>query len=124
MPDFRIKQDVLPGRFTTVWFQAKTPGSYQILCTEYCGQGHSMMRGEVVALASGDYERWLSGSDLTADLAGPIYVPPAVPGGDTPPEQVSLVRLGARNAYLIYRRTEEDMPARSEEIKHAKEEGV
>src|SRR5262249_27131602 len=37
VPDFRVKQDVIPGRYTTVWFEVKAPGTHQILCAEYCG---------------------------------------------------------------------------------------
>jgi cytochrome c oxidase subunit II len=62
VPDFRIKQDVVPGRYTTAWFEAVAPGSYQILCTEYCGTDHSRMRGEVIALEPADYARWLAGA--------------------------------------------------------------
>ncbi|WP_437933178.1 cytochrome c oxidase subunit II [Sorangium sp. So ce341] len=61
VPAFRIKQDVLPGRYTTVWFEASEPGAYPILCTEYCGTSHSEMRGQVIALDPADYERWLAG---------------------------------------------------------------
>ncbi|WP_437617783.1 cytochrome c oxidase subunit II [Sorangium sp. So ce1151] len=61
VPEFRIKQDVLPGRYTTAWFEASQPGAYPILCTEYCGTSHSGMRGQVIALDPADYERWLAG---------------------------------------------------------------
>jgi cytochrome c oxidase subunit 2 len=61
VPDFRVKQDVLPGRYTTLWFEANQPGTHQILCAEFCGMGHSMMRGEVVVLDAADYGRWLAG---------------------------------------------------------------
>ena len=59
VPEFRVKRDVNPGRYTQVWFQATTPGRYQILCAEYCGAGHSIMRGEVVVMKSEEYEAWL-----------------------------------------------------------------
>jgi cytochrome c oxidase subunit II len=62
IPEFRIKQDAVPGRYTTAWFQAVKPGTYQILCAEFCGTGHSTMRAEVVALSADDYERWLDGA--------------------------------------------------------------
>src|SRR3954453_9921943 len=52
--------DVLPGRYTQLWFNATTPGRYQILCAEYCGAGHSIMRGEVIELKPQDYEDWLA----------------------------------------------------------------
>jgi cytochrome c oxidase subunit II len=60
VPEFRVKQDVLPGRYSQIWFQATEPGRYQILCAEYCGAGHSIMRGEVIVLKPEDYEDWLS----------------------------------------------------------------
>jgi cytochrome c oxidase subunit II len=62
VPAFRIKQDVVPGSMTTVWFEAVEPGTYWIFCTEYCGTGHSTMRGQVVALSESDYERHLTGA--------------------------------------------------------------
>jgi len=60
VPEFRVKQDVLPGRYTQTWFNATTPGRYQILCAEYCGAGHSIMRGEVIVLKPQEYEDWLT----------------------------------------------------------------
>ncbi len=63
VPEFRIKQDVVPGRTTTVWFEATAPGTYQILCTEYCGTDHSTMRATVIALSAADFERSLTPRD-------------------------------------------------------------
>jgi cytochrome c oxidase subunit 2 len=60
VPEFRIKQDVLPGRYTQTWFNAVQPGRYQILCAEYCGVGHSIMRGEVIVLKPQEYEDWVA----------------------------------------------------------------
>jgi cytochrome c oxidase subunit 2 len=69
VPPFRIKQDVVPGRYTMTWFEAKSPGVYPIWCAEYCGTDHSMMRGEVVVLNEADYARWRSGRAMEiADL--------------------------------------------------------
>jgi cytochrome c oxidase subunit 2 len=59
VPAFRIKHDVVPGRFTSVWFEAIEPGVFPILCAEYCGTEHSLMRGEVVVLSSIEYAQWL-----------------------------------------------------------------
>ncbi len=59
VPGFRLKQDVLPGRYTTLWFEATAPGVYPIFCAEYCGVAHSRMRGEVVVLSAEDYAVWL-----------------------------------------------------------------
>jgi cytochrome c oxidase subunit 2 len=60
IPAFRVKSDVLPGRYTTVWFEATKPGAYHLFCTEYCGTEHSRMIGTVYALEPEDYERWLA----------------------------------------------------------------
>jgi len=61
IPAFRIKQDVLPGRYTTTWFQATKAGTYHIFCAEYCGTQHSGMIGWVTVMEPADYETWLSG---------------------------------------------------------------
>lgn len=60
VPAFRVKQDVLPGRYTTTWFRPTKPGKYHLFCTEYCGTEHSRMGGWVYAMDPADYERWLS----------------------------------------------------------------
>ncbi len=98
VPDFRIKQDLIPGRYTTVWFEAKEPGVHELLCAEYCGTGHSVMRGQVVVLSAGDYNRWLEGTDLDPTVAGPRYQPPWVVGESAPPQQLDLVVVGQRVA--------------------------
>lgn len=59
VPDFRIHMDVLPERYTSVWFQADGPGRHRLFCSQYCGTNHAGMIGEVVVLEPGDYERWL-----------------------------------------------------------------
>jgi cytochrome c oxidase subunit 2 len=61
LPAFRIKQDVLPGRYTTLWFQATKPGEYPLFCSQYCGTQHSGMVGRVVVLGPAEFEKWLSG---------------------------------------------------------------
>jgi cytochrome c oxidase subunit 2 len=61
VPAFRVKQDVLPGRYTTIWFQATTAGEYHLFCAEYCGTDHAVMGGKVIVMEQADYERWLSG---------------------------------------------------------------
>jgi cytochrome c oxidase subunit 2 len=62
VPAFRMKQDVLPGRYTTTWFQADRPGTFHLFCAEYCGTEHSRMIGSVVVMEARDYEAWLSGA--------------------------------------------------------------
>ena len=59
VPEFRVKKDVLPGRYSQVWFEATTPGRYQVLCSQYCGAGHSLMRAEVIVMKPDEYEDWL-----------------------------------------------------------------
>jgi cytochrome c oxidase subunit 2 len=60
VPDFRIKMDVLPNRYTSVWFEATQTGSFQIYCTEYCGTSHSGMLGMVVVETEEEFEAWLN----------------------------------------------------------------
>lgn len=59
VPAFRIKQDVLPGRYTSTWFTATVAGTYDLFCAEFCGTEHAVMRGRIVALAPADFARWL-----------------------------------------------------------------
>ena len=69
LPAFRIKADVIPGRFTQIWFQATKPGRYHLFCAEYCGLQHSRMTGELIAMEQTDYQAWLSGGAAGASLA-------------------------------------------------------
>jgi cytochrome c oxidase subunit II len=69
VPAFRIKQDVLPGRYVTTWFQPTRTGQYHLFCAEYCGTKHSGMVGRVVVMEMADYERWLSGGTSGSGLA-------------------------------------------------------
>jgi len=69
VPAFRIKADVLPGRYTHIWFQATKPGRYHLFCAEYCGTRHSGMIGEVVVMAPSEYQTWLSGGAPEGSLA-------------------------------------------------------
>lgn len=61
IPAFRIKQDAVPGRQTSVWFEATKPGVYHLFCTEYCGGEHSKMIGWIYALEPEQYQAWLAG---------------------------------------------------------------
>jgi cytochrome c oxidase subunit 2 len=65
VPAFRIKQDVLPGRYTTTWFRATKPGTYHLFCAEYCGTQHSGMIGSVVVMEPAEYQAWLGGGGAT-----------------------------------------------------------
>lgn len=67
VPAFRAKADVLPGRYTTLWFQATQPGEYQLFCSQYCGTDHAAMTGRVVAMTPGDYANWLTAGDTATN---------------------------------------------------------
>ncbi len=72
VPAFRIKADVVPGRYTTEWFEATKPGRYHLFCAEYCGMNHSGMGGWVVVMEPTDFDNWLSGNvnQQSASTAG------------------------------------------------------
>jgi cytochrome c oxidase subunit 2 len=69
LPALRIKQDVLPGRFTSLWFKADRPGVYRLLCSQFCGLDHSVMGGRFIVMPQADYARWLATSLVAGDLA-------------------------------------------------------
>ena len=74
IPEFRVKQDLVPGAYTTTWFQATRAGETALLCTEYCGVGHSDMLATVKVMEEPDFEEWLKGA------GGPSDLPPAERG--------------------------------------------
>ena len=61
VPAFRIKRDVVPGRYNTMWFEATKAGEYRLFCAEYCGTQHSGMTGRVVVMEQDEFQNWLSG---------------------------------------------------------------
>jgi cytochrome c oxidase subunit 2 len=71
VPAFRIKQDVIPGRTTELWFQPTKPGTYHLFCAEYCGMAHSAMIGDIVVMTQVDYETWLNlgGAEAQAGMS-------------------------------------------------------
>jgi cytochrome c oxidase subunit II len=69
VPAFRIKTDVLPGRYTTQWFEATKAGTYHLFCAEFCGMNHSGMIGSVVVMEPRDFDNWLSGNTGSATPA-------------------------------------------------------
>jgi cytochrome c oxidase subunit 2 len=72
LPALRIKRDVLPGRYSELWFTADRPGTYHLLCAEFCGTDHSEMGGQIVVMEPAAYEAWLdrAPSDLSLAAAG------------------------------------------------------
>ena len=69
IPAFRVKREVIPGRYSTVWFEATQVGTYHLFCTQYCGTNHSAMIGDIVAMTPDDYQAWTAGSTSGASLA-------------------------------------------------------
>lgn len=69
IPAFRIKHDVLPGRYESLWFTATEPGTYRLFCTQFCGTDHSVMGGQVVVMSGPDFERWLADNAAGAGMA-------------------------------------------------------
>jgi len=69
VPAFRVKMDVVPGRYTTMWFRATKTGTYHLFCAQFCGTMHSGMIGQVVVMDPKDYQAWMSGGPVTGSLA-------------------------------------------------------
>jgi cytochrome c oxidase subunit 2 len=69
VPAFRMKQDVVPGRYTNAWFQATRPGRYHLFCSQYCGTKHSAMIGWIDVMEPVAYQTWLSGGAGGESLA-------------------------------------------------------
>lgn len=69
VPDFRLKQDVLPGRYTSLWFEATQEGVFPLRCAEYCGTKHSGMIGRVIVMKPAAYQAWLGDQTAGATLA-------------------------------------------------------
>ena len=61
IPAFRVKADVIPGRYNTMWFEPTKAGTYHLFCAEYCGTKHSGMIGSIVAMEPADFEAWMGG---------------------------------------------------------------
>jgi cytochrome c oxidase subunit 2 len=69
VPAFRTKADVVPGKYTTLWFEATKPGTYHLFCAEYCGMNHSGMIGSVIVMEPREFDNWLSGNTSTTTPA-------------------------------------------------------
>lgn len=67
VPAFRLKKDVLPGLYSSLWFTPTVPGTYHLFCAEYCGTKHSEMVGEVVVMDPAEYQTWLDGRPAEKD---------------------------------------------------------
>jgi cytochrome c oxidase subunit 2 len=69
VPAFRLKQDVVPGRYVTLWFTATRPGTYRLFCSQFCGVEHAEMDGLVTVMSDGDFQTWLAANALSGTLA-------------------------------------------------------
>ena len=94
IPALRIKHDVVPGHYDTMWFTANKPGRYHLFCAEYCGTEHSGMVGWVTVMEPADYENWLAGGGICRHhgaagrapvrAVGLLHLPPAGSPGPLP----------------------------------------
>ena len=64
VPAFRVKHDVIPNRYTSIWFETVREGEFEIFCTEYCGTQHSAMGGKVIAMAPEEFNEWLESGGI------------------------------------------------------------
>src|SRR5262249_39767391 len=94
VPAFRMKADVIPGRYTTTWFQATKVGEYHLFCSQYCGTEHSGMIGRVVVMEPADYQTWLS-------QTGPTGASPPAAGNVPGAAQAASVSAPAAGAALF-----------------------
>jgi cytochrome c oxidase subunit 2 len=93
VPAFRIKQDAVPGTYTSMWFSATQAGAYQVMCAQMCGPGHSRMWAQVVALDEGDYAKWRAGTPPPTSRAS-IGLLDRLPGDRAPDTPVTPAEEG------------------------------
>jgi cytochrome c oxidase subunit 2 len=67
VPAFRVKMDVVPGHYNTMWFRPTKPGRYHFFCSQYCGTNHAVMGGWVTVMEQDEYAKWLSGTSASGD---------------------------------------------------------
>ena len=95
IPAFRLKRDVLPGRYTTAWFQATKTGVYHLFCAEYCGTDHAVMDGSIVVMEPRQYQQWLSERPMgIADVIPEGMTPNTAPQSMAGAGEVLFQRLG------------------------------
>ena len=73
VPEFRVKHDIVPGQYSTVWFTAIEPGDYRVFCTEYCGQDHSMMMANVMVMEPAEFDKWYNSRKLGPETGDVLY---------------------------------------------------
>ena len=106
VPQFRVKQDILPGSYQQLWFTPTKVGTFDLLCAEYCGSGHSKMLATVKVLSPEAFARWEKGDELEdgAALAAISVSPGGERKGPVFPERMSCMsqhrRQGGYRAYF------------------------
>ncbi len=81
IPDFRVKEDSMPGRVTYLWFYPEKPGEHLVTCAEYCGVMHSYMAGRIIVKPADEYAAWMKQEEtLLAAASAPDATSPATPG--------------------------------------------
>jgi cytochrome c oxidase subunit 2 len=96
IPAFRVKEDVVPGRYTTEWFTPTRVGRYHIFCAQYCGTSHAAMIGWVDVMKPDDYEKWLVTTGQGETLAGDgqrLFTQVGCSGCHEPPSKIHAPRL-------------------------------
>ena len=104
VPAFRVKQDVVPGRTTEIWFRATKTGVFPLLCAEYCGTDHSAMRGRITVMRQEDYANWLSRQPEGDDLAhqgAKLFVARGCSGCHAPSSNVHAPRLAGIYGHMV-----------------------
>ncbi len=100
VPDFRIKQDIVPNRYTIAWFNAIEPGESIIFCTEYCGAGHSDMLGKVIVHEPEEFEEWLA-ANAGGGGEKPSDLPPAEWGAQLAQENACMTCHSADGSQTV-----------------------
>lgn len=95
IPDFRVKEDVLPEKETMMWFKAERTGTYNVFCAEFCGKGHAEMLTELIVLEKNDYDEWEEGQ--LAQRRKPLELP-----GALDPKHAMFQKLGMDRLYNAY----------------------
>jgi hypothetical protein len=95
LPDFRVKEDCVPGRVGYLWFQADDVGTHNVFCAEFCGKDHSRMLSKLHVLSPEDYEAWLDRK--LADKFKPVVQTQVMD-----PASPEIVERGAHTLYLTY----------------------
>ncbi len=99
IPAFRIKQDVVPARYMTLWFEATKPGTYHLFCAEYCGTDHSRMIGRVVVQTPQEFSRWLAQGEAQPPAQG--KVDSIAQGEGNPADQSEVESMAERGHKLV-----------------------